>query len=273
MVKNMKLVNVKKYVNYYKDNYPSLDTLKSVFIVFMVFCCILSVLSIVSQKYICFSILLAYTLIYRISVTIFQKKCKTPYFILRFWVKGTLGTVMAVFFLLVLFTILDVTGRMSVGYVWKILSVYVLILSVLFAATLLCVKFGVYDEKRKKKNKKKIPGKVAVGLISVFAILGMLTSRFFLSSLRNNQDMVIVVLTILVLLLVAICSWGTTEYLRCYFILHYPVLDKNDWEHGSENLMKQPKTKPWIFGRVLTVLGIIVYFTIIIGLIFGRAGK
>jgi hypothetical protein len=149
----MELTNIKNYVGYASNNYPTYGVLKSSFFVFLYLCFIASIFSFVSERVICFSILLSVTIAYGIGLLLFQKKCKTPYFILRFVAKGTLGTMYSLVFLLLDFTLLETLGKVRLSYVLSLLGGYIILLFLFLFITVFKVKYNKYSNmKSKSKN-------------------------------------------------------------------------------------------------------------------------
>lgn len=262
----MKPENIRKYAEYHADNYPSLGMLKSTFWALLFFWFCGAVAALVSDRYICIGIITAYILIYRAAVSIFQRKCKTPYYVLRFFAKGILGTVLSVFFLLFVFLILEVTDRITAAYVIILTASYLTVLAVLNFATLLCIKHGVYAKKSDEKKRGKT---IAVcGTAAVCALLGLIAARLAVSRLKAvDGDIVIAVFIALIFVVICLCSMGTTEFIKCYYILKYPELGSADPKRGAEDLVCTSRDKPWLLGRVLLIFIAVVFAVVLAGLL------
>ena len=233
----MKPENIRKYAEYHADNYPSLGMLKSTFWALLFFWFCGAVAALVSDRYICIGIITAYILIYRAAVSIFQRKC-----------------------------ILEVTDRITAAYVIILTASYLTVLAVLNLATLLCIKHGVYAKKSDERKRGKT---IAVcGTAAVCALLGLIAARLAVSRLKAvDGDIVIAVFIALIFVVICLCSMGTTEFIKCYYILKYPELGSADPKRGAEDLVCTSRDKPWLLGRVLLIFIAVVFAVVLAGLL------
>ena len=253
----MKIQNISNYVYSNCETYPSLGILKSVFFLFSFLGIFTIIPSIVAKKFVAFGFLASIIIIYVISLLIFQRRCKVPYFILCPASKAVLGTFISLYFLFFTLWILEIQEKAAPAYVLLLVFSYIIILALLFAITITCVKKGVY----RKTNKKRKKG-INYTIIASCSSLGFFSAKILSDSF--NKDIAIII-SVLIFFGVVICgASGTTDFLKCYFILKYPVVSEQQWKKGAENLINHEK-KMTAEKKFLLTIFLILLFLIIIG--------
>ena len=251
----MKIQNIKKYVYKNCETYPSIEILKSVLFLFS-FLVLFSVIpSIVVGKFLAFGFLISITIIYGILLYIFQRKCQTPYFILCPASKGILGAFISLYFLFYTLWILETQEIITLTHLIFIIILYIIILLLFFAVTIICIKCGVYTL-NKRKNKR-----IIYSVIAFCSSLGFFSAKI-LSNFLNSD--ITITICVLIFIGVTLCgASGTTNLMKCYFLLKYPIINEEQWKKGAENLIKQDngvaKNNKIILYIILIILFIIAF--------------
>ena len=171
----MKIQNISNYVYSNCETYPSLGILKSVFFLFSFLGIFTIIPSIVAKKFVAFGFLASIIIIYVISL-----------FILCPASKAVLGTFISLYFLFFTLWILEIQEKAAPAYVLLLVFSYIIILALLFAITITCVKKGVY----RKTNKKRKKG-INYTIIASCSSLGFFSAKILSDSF--NKDIAIII--------------------------------------------------------------------------------
>ena len=231
-VRDLVYLDTKKYL--------SLNNLRRFYWCGIIIPFIMAVISIVSIKYnginwkSLFPLvsIAVWSLLYWIFVLTVQSKRTKKTFELRFLVNGISGLMLSslMWIIFASFNLDATTSFLSFDFFLWILGFYLLFSLIYVIAIILCVHKGVFAWLREKGKTKtaRILSSIFGGLIPVFAVLGMYSSRLMRAHASISTQYT--VMTIIVILVIFIPAMAHINFVQYYYCKKYGI---NCDEHGN----------------------------------------
>lgn len=208
--------NIKKYVYHCSDKFPSIDSMRQMLFVYGFMSLMGSVFGFFGKgPFLVVAILLdILTILHIVFVVVLPKMWNPNEFSHRFMVSGLCAIGFTIYFevFAFIFIFLEEDSNWVYGYICFMIVGLLICILLSFVLTLRKIKRGKVGTSEKQERK-------IVGIISISAICGILLGMAILPRLGSRG--IIAFCVFLAFVLVGSCSYGTTHFLKYYYVKKY----------------------------------------------------
>lgn len=214
----MKIENIKKYVYYYSDNFPSIGIIRQMIYVYVLFAVLTSIFGFVGKgpMLIVAITIDVITLLYIGFAIALPKIWKSSEFSHRFIVSGICSIFITMYFetFAFLFVFMEQDSRWIAGYTCFLLIGLLISVLLFWSFSIRKIQLGKFNKDKKRHRK--------LGVYSgIGATSGIVLGRILVPMLGGKVTITFMVL--LMFLIVCFGSYGTTNFLKCYYIKKYSI--------------------------------------------------